>query len=285
MKQIGTYNKIPEGLKVATLKKGEYVLYRLLDPVIDQNDPKKEKFIWPRAKKIPTLDTIADPKTGAPINIGVVQRVDKDGMPTIVTHWVNGMENNGYFTLTGGKGNDDYLHWFFELANTNLSNPNRDDSVTPLFERIDRIADAKKKLKKRDEELDALVYVRDMDDKALINLAASMNWNEKEDTDILRNQAIDLAKADPKKFAQMVRSKDVEIKATLKRAQDGSIIRYDVQQHKIIWVNNSDTIATLARVEGQDWLTGMSDWIKTSKNGEKVYESIRKQLNKEPEPA
>lgn len=281
MKQIGTYNKIPDGLKVAPLKKGEYVLYRLLEPTIDPNDPKKEKLVWPRAKKIPTLDRITDPDSGTPIDIGVVERVDRDGLPSIKTFWVNGMENNGYFTVTQGKGNDDYFYWFFELTNANKSNPKRDQSVTPLFERIDRVADEKKKLKKRDEELDALIYVRDMDDKSLRLLAAAMAWDDRDEIDALRNKAIDFAKADPKKFGLVVRSKDVEIKANLKKAQDAEVIKYNIQQNKVVWGSSGDTIATLPRVEGQDWLTGMCDWIKTAKNGDKNYEAIRKQLDKE----
>jgi hypothetical protein len=285
MKQIGSYNKIPDSLQVPPLKKGEYVLYRLLDPAIDPNDPLKQKYIWPRAKKIPTLDRIHDPKTGEPIDIGVVDRVNRDGVPSIKTYWVNGSESNGYFTLTGGRGYDDYFYEYFELTNTNKSNPHRDTSVFPLFERIDRVADEKKKLKKRDEELDALIYVRDMGEKELRLLAASMMWDDKDDIDALRNRAIDFAKADPRKFSTVVRSKDVEIKANLKKAQELEVIRYNTQQNKVVWGVSNDTIATLPRVEGQDWLTSMCDWIKTAKNGDKTYEAIRKQLDSKMQPA
>lgn len=283
MKQVGTYNKIPDTLKVTPLTKGQVILYRLLDPVIDPTDPLKQKLIWKKAVKIPTLDVIADPATGAPIEIGVVDRVDRDNVPTIKTFWARGMENNGYFSLTGGQGHDDYFYWMFELTNYNKSNPNRDQTVEAKFERVDRVGDAKKGLKKLDDELNALIYVRDMDVKDLKNLAAAMMWDENDAVDILRERAKELAKADALKFSAIVRSKDVEIKAILKRAYDKGDIKYNVQQNKVQWGSNNETIATLQRIEGQDWLSQMADWIKTAKNGDKTYEAIKRMANKETE--
>jgi hypothetical protein len=124
-----------------------------------------------------------------------------------------------------------------------------------------------------------------MDAKSLQLLAASMNWDEKEDIDILRAKAKDFAKEDPKRFSVVVRSKDVEVKAILKRASDNGVINFNIQQNKVVWVSNNETIATLPRIEGQDWLTGMADWIKTAKNGLQTYEAIKKLANKEIETA
>jgi hypothetical protein len=162
MKKVGVFNNLPASLKVNALQKGTTKLYRLVNFVIDntdQNNPNRR--VWPKAIKIPTLDRILDPDTNDVLPIGVVNTVDRDGNPAINTFWVRGMENDGYFLLSGDSIQDQYFHWYFSLTNYNRSNPRRDTSIEALFEEVDAPGDAKKELKKLDIELE-LLYVRDM---------------------------------------------------------------------------------------------------------------------------
>jgi len=277
MKRVGVFNNLPANMKVAPLKRGTTILYRLVNYVIDNTDPAKpNRRVWPKAIKIPTLDQIIDPDTNEVIRIGVVNTVDCDGNPSIDTYWVRGMENDGYFILSGDSIKDQYFHWYFSLCNHNRSNPRRDTSVDPLFELVDAPGDAKKELKKFDVELEAMLFVRDMSTEELKNFAASLGWNEKEDADILRNMAKDLAKKDAVAFNKLITNKDVELKAFIKRAKDAGAIVYDQRQNKVML--NGETIATFARVEGMNWITQMADWIKTAKNGDRVLDAIKKSV-------
>jgi hypothetical protein len=277
MKKVGTWNNLPDDMKVEPIKKGTTVLYRLINYSVDNTDPTKpNRKVWPKAIKIPTLDRIINPKTNDIVGIGVVNSVDRDNNPSIDTFWVRGMENDGFFLLSGDSIKDQYYHWYFSLCNFNRSNLNRDTSIEALFELVDAPGDAKKELKKFDIELEALNFVRDMNSQDLKTFAASMSWNEKEDADILRNMAKDLARRDPVAFNKMISNKDVELKAYIKRAKDSGAIVYDQRQNKVIL--NGETVATFARVEGMNWLTQMADWIKTAKNGEKVLDAIKRSV-------
>jgi hypothetical protein len=277
MKKVGAYNNVPKEIEPKPLSRGTTILYRLVNYVIDNSDPAKpNRRVWPKAIKIPTLDRIMHPTENTVIPIGVVNTVDRDGNPSIDSYWVRGMENDGYFILSGDSVKDQYYNWYFQLCNFNRSNPRRDTSIDPLFELVDAPGDAKRELKKFDVELEAMLYVRDMNTQDLKNLAASLSWNEKEDIDILRNMAKDLAKRDPIKFNALITGKDVELKAFIKRAKDAGTIVYDQRQNKVIL--NGETIATFARVEGMDWLSQMADWIKTAKNGESTLQAIKKSI-------
>ena len=279
MKKVGVYNNLPASIKVEPLKRGTTKLYRLINYSVDNTDPARpNRRVWPKAIKIPTLDRILDPETNDVIPIGVVNTVDRDGNPSINTFWVRGMENDGYFLLNGDSIQDQYYHWYFSLTNYNRSNARRDSSIEPLFEVVDAPGDAKKELKKLDIELEALLYVRDMSAQDVKNLAASLAWNEKEDIDILRNMAKDLAKKDAIAFNKLVTNKDMEMKAFIKRAKDAGAIVFDSKQNKLSWAITNETIATFPRVEGVNWLSQAADWIKTAKNGEQTLAAIKKSL-------
>jgi hypothetical protein len=279
MKRVGVYNNIPKELKVEPIRKGTTMLYRLVNYSVDNSDPTKpNRKVWPKAIKIPTLDRILDPNTNEVIPIGVVNTVDRDGNPSIDTFWVRGMENDGYFLLSGDSIKDQYYHWYFSLCNFNRSNPKRDTSIDALFEVVDAPGDARKELKKLDIELEALLYVRDMNREDLKTFAAALGWNEKEDADILRNMAKDLAKRDPVAFNKIITNKDMELKAFIKRAKDAGTIMHDNKQNKVVWTVNNETIATFPRVEGVNWITQMADWIKTSKNGDSTLAAIKKSV-------
>jgi hypothetical protein len=296
MKPIGTYNRLPKTFKQPErLKPGQSVTYRLHEDFktiqITSRDGKKEER-WPESLKLPVTDVVylkyKDEKDGEEreelFDIGIVRSVDRDNVPTVESWWLPAHALKGEFVLTGGDMNDEKRYWFAELSNYNGSNPNRDKSKKIYFYKVDVEGEAEDKNKLVDLELECLLFIKNCTPKELKKLAAAFQYNENLPMNVLRDKLNSFARKDPKKFSNLATSKDVEIKATIQRAYQAQVIKYNPQQHKIMWSSNNSTIASLKRVEGLTWQEQFTDWIKTAgKGGTDTFENIKKLLNSDPE--
>jgi hypothetical protein len=262
MKPIGNYNKLPKTFKgPEKLKPGQTITYKLHEdykrivPQDKYNGQKIER--WPEMLKIPAVDLVrinyTDEK-GEPasdfFDIGLIQRLEgKDGvfLPVAKPWWTHPNMSGGEITLTGGIIEDEERYLYAELCNYNGSNPNRDTSKPIYFYRVDREADAEKKVRLVDLELECLIFIKNLTPKEIKKLAASFQLNENEPVLILRDKLNDFARKDPQRFNNLATSKDVEVRATIHRAHTKEVIRYAPQQHKIVWGSNNSTIATLKK--------------------------------------
>ena len=296
MKPVGNYNRLPKTFEQPKkLKPGESVTYRLSEDFkthqITSRDGNVEER-WPENLKIPISDTIwinykdeNDVERSELFDIGLITRVDKDNIPTqIESWWMPANALKGEFQLTGGSIEDEKRYWFAEMCNYNGSNPNRDKSKKIYFYRVDKEGDAKKKNRMVDLELECLMFIKNCTPKEIKSLAAAFQLNENEPQEVLRNRLNEFARKDPERFNNLSTSKDVEIKATIQRAFTAQVIKFNPQQHKVVWGSNNATIATLKPVEGLKWQEQFYDWVKTSgKGGMDTFETIKKLLSSDTE--
>lgn len=278
LKSIGRYNNFPKGFEQPKLAKGEAALYQLLNSVADPDRP--GQFRYNALTKIRSIDTVVI--NDETVDIGLVKSVTREGDVNEVDYIkIMGQENAGYFRLVGGSINDDKMYAFLELCNENESNPNRDESRIAKFRRIDDLKDAKDTRKKRSDKLAAMTFASNMNLTSVKQFASSRNWDENLEPEVLRSMVEKLAEENPKEFIRLAMDKDIEIKATIKRAIDNKVIEFNLPQSKWVWVKGGETIAQVARVEGIEPFDGLCDFIKTHKNGNTVYEAIAKGTKKQ----
>src|SRR5438045_8899309 len=135
MKQVGNYNKFSEGFQRPKLKKGEKVVFRLADELvqIDPSDPLKKKKLFPLLVQVPPTDTILT--DDGPVQIGLVKRVDKDGIPQDCDYleFELGQGEPGSFILRGDNVLDVSKYPYAKLTDHNGSKPGLDETKRVYF--------------------------------------------------------------------------------------------------------------------------------------------------------
>ncbi len=278
MKVVGNVNNISDAIRPPKLKPGETVVYKLLCGVEnpDNEQRKTVPILYPQSKTIPSKDRIWDKGKQDFVDIAIVESVVNMGSYTDIKPRklsVAAKANSGTFSCTGGNVVEEEIYEFVELTNTNRSNPERDESVEPLFERMDAEKDSKDRSRKRSVLLEAMTYAQSMTDGDVKTFAASVNWNEAEPIDILRDKVEAFAEKDPAGFTKVVEGKDRDAKAIIKRAVDAGKIGYDTEQHRIVL--NGQTLIKLERSESTDWLTQAAEFCLHSQKGQKVLTTIK----------
>lgn len=275
----GGVNDVSEELKPKKLQKGEVIIYQMLNGHV--NPIKEERatrpYIFPFASEIPSTDRIYDPHKKDYVDIALVESFDKE--KNVIPRKIKVFgTTGGKFSCSAGIIADEEQYEYLEMTNYNKSNPNRDESVEPLFERVDVIGTSKANRKKRNDLLEALKYAQALTDGEAKEFAASVGWNETDPIDIIRDRIEDFAQTKPSEFIKTVEAKDREIKAVIKRGIDAGVINYDTQQHKITIASNNNTLIKMDRVEGVDYLTQAADYVMHNKNGDKVFQTIKRLL-------
>ena len=279
MKVIKNINNLHASSVPKKLGKGEVVKYQLLigQPNPDPDKAKTRPIVYPTLFQIPSTDRIWDAHKNDYVDIALVQSWDKDNNIIAKPIWVPSTDN-GIIELKGGSVTDGEQYEIMELLNCNESNPNRDASVPALFKRIDEEKDSKTRSKKRSSLKESLTYALNMTDGQVKDFAASLGWNEQELPGVLRDKVEHFAQTDPEGFLKHVESKDVEVKTAIKKAITAGGLAYDAQQHRIVLVSTNSTLIKMDRAEGVDFLTQAAEYVLHNKNGQKVFDTIKKLL-------
>lgn len=290
MKVIGDFNKISPKLKkeIPKLKQGQVVTFQMLNgvtnPEPDPTERSKTPMLYGKAQ-ISTRDRIFDPylnETGDYVDIGVVKNFSKnrDGDYEIETRlFVPGMgefQFGGKFSLMGGRIEDEELFEFLWLCNENEKNPYRDKSVKPLFKPVNLLEDSKETINTTSRLREAVNLAGDMDVETAREIAASLNWSNIAEPEVLMAKINDFAAKFPDQFLKTAKSPKRETKATIKKALDNGVINFDVLTKKVTL--GSELIATLSFRDGDDFLNAFTDWLNTSIHGADVLGNIKNQL-------
>jgi hypothetical protein len=183
--------------------------------------------------------------------------------------------------LSGDRIEDLEMYEVLELKNCNGSNPFRDRSEPPLYERVNEAAESKVRSKKRNFLFDSLDAIRHWTPDELRFAAASYNISASLDPDVLKDKLEEIAEKDPETFYKSIESDDNQIKAVIKLAKDAGIISFSAHEYK--WMDASgETIALLDRREGVDENAALLQFLKTSVNGPAIQGKLEKLLKKKP---
>ena len=226
---------------------------------------------------IPPTDQIYDTHAKKMVDIGTVLSVGSDGrLERVLKFDMKPNKHTGDFYLYGNNEQHQYLYWYFQICNYNRSNKRRFTNKPDLFFEVDEAGEAKKMVAKNNQRLNVERYIlQTAGYRDLKMIAESVGLDVPQDEDILRSNVLQYALNDVSKFEVMLTDKkEIESKSVIKRAIDEGIVEWrEVERTMVL---GGATIATLARVEGKKPHEQLDEYLKTTKNGDKVFENIKK---------
>jgi len=286
-------NKISSTLKKyldeRKLKPLDIVKYRLLNGK-ENKDPQKIKgddIIFPSSVNIPVAGTIIDPgdtdKDGNVTNSGLVQIAavryfdDKTKQPAFKKFYVRPEKGDGgIFILRGNVAEDLEMYDVLELSNVNASNPYRDVSFEPIFERVDEMKEANKRSAKRNYLFDSLNAIRNWSYDEMRIIGAGYNLSTSLPQDVLRDRLEEIAEKDPKTFFESIESDSLKTKAVIKMAKDAGVISFIAHENKWIYTGSDEPITILDRKEGITETEQFALFLKNNVNGDKILGNLKK---------
>jgi hypothetical protein len=258
--------------KVAPLKRGQKVTYELVNIGVDplSTDGRPE---LPFVLGIPTRDRIIDEDDNI-VDIAYITNYSFGNNPVFgEIQFTKAM--GGTITLAGGKVEDQKMYEFMELSNYNASNPNRDQTVNPLFKRVDYKKDKADERKQRTLLVEAIGAATKLNKVESARIAIALNIVA-EDADELAIRIEEFAERNPAKFLAMLENADLAIMEVADAAKKAGLISVDTQARKISSSSGS-TLYTWAPEAGVDWKEKFVQFTK-SEEGQAFYKEIQSSL-------
>jgi hypothetical protein len=277
MKKTKEFNNISKELeKEISLKPGEKAVFKLLNIKPDTNNP--GRFLIPSAVSIREIDRVNDPNLDEWVDVAHITSVNREGKPYIEPiHFTK--DNMGILELHGESPTDVEKAAYLRLSSYNESNVNRDKSISPAFFEINTKKDAEKKRASRSDRLTAMTTAAALSDDEAKEIYAALNLDSSEDIGLIREYLEDMAEKTPDVFNTHFSDKTRQIKATLRKAVDAGALALDKPGSKFVWAATNETAFTFAKKAGAEPYVEFADFILTGKNGDKLFEEIKKALN------
>ena len=220
-----------QGRKKNTRKPTTYRLYR------ERKDKKTGKVKFPIVHMLKAEDIIFDPEKGINRKIRYIpgepsifeDEQKEDSMVKSPITFNNGVLMVDYTNPT--------LRKYLDMCNANASNPDRIPGSSRVFKRLDFEKDAKEKMEKEIQSMDALRTVFDMPLNKLLGYAQVLGVNVDKSTDEIRYDMKVLAEKDPINFVAGLDDPKMEIKQTILRGKEAGVISWD--SGKITWVQGN----------------------------------------------
>lgn len=287
LEQIGHWNDLSPKLREELNEKikgfGKRVKYKFN---ISHDNPDPEKVngstIWPFIYTLdPVSFRITDPYEkregkSSTKQIGMINELDEKGLPKSFFKFRVSERHKGVVILDLENNPHDVMEcMFLELHPKLTDGMFKDKTRQPIFSRVDEAKDAKEGREKRETRLKAMDAARNMSDKEVTEFAVAMLWDESEEVPTLRNQVEDLAEKDPQVFTDLIKSKNIEYQAVIKKALDKQIIAYNPADFKFIWCSTQQAIASLGvNLQDKNHVERFAEWLQI--NGQKSEEIYRK---------
>lgn len=281
LKKVLHYNNVSAELlkTVPKLKKGEVVRFKSNSIKADDKSPRK--FTGPYMENIPTTDTIFDKSQDRWVEIAYADQTNTSkGESIAVMRTIKFVAPLGEIACTGGIAKDEYLYYFLMLTNANGSNENRDTSKSVYFTVVDDEKAAKEKRSARNKKLDALNKATAMTPEEVRDFIASTGGNDKADLEVQREIVESWADKDPEEFLKKATDVSANLKATVKRALDQGVLKFDKEQMQFSWGDSGEPIMTVPRGQGLDHIRDFVETCIADKRYEKVIPTIKTSLKK-----
>ena len=130
------------------------------------------------------------------------------------------------------------LFEFMERDNRNVTNPYRDPSTTPVYERVDVVEKAKISAQNDadDQLFEALRTLNDLPTQERIDLAMAKGLAGSDDDIALITRALrDYAKGNPAAFVADANSPETKVRADVANALEARLLIYDAAQDSYKW--------------------------------------------------
>lgn len=283
-KVIGNFNNVSkETMSKVPPFRGQ-VKYRILKSANVVDNQGKITTIYNQEVGIPTRCWIMD--NGNPIEIGVVDKVNKEGDISTLQYTVLAKQSFGFFTLDSSNPEDHKFYYHFELCNANSSNENRDKAEEPLFMKVDFVKNAAATNNSVDELTEALLLVKDMKFGEMKVFAESMNFDVAQPDSVIIANVKEYAKNNPETFILLAgNKKGLEVKSAFKQALDSNKIAYDTINNKLKVIASDEVLMTFDKGDERLLLDKISEWVNTNTNGQKVLATVKGLIKPSVAPA
>lgn len=294
----GLYNDLSPELRKELEEKvrsfGKIVRYKF---DISNPNPDPEKFdgktVWPNCYTLdPAVFNIVDKDEAREgksksKRIGLVDGFDERGMPNKFMKIKVYGRSRGELVLKVEDVPEEFdMAMYLELHPKLVGGKFADPTKRQLIKRIDERAAATEERETRKARKKAMDVAETMSDADIIQFADAMTWDSAEDLMKLRNMTESLAETDPSFFNDLVESKNLEYRATVKQAINKRIIAFDPAENKFIWTSNNQVLAVL-QFSNKNEIEALSDWLQGSGSKEnEIYKKIKSLIgSKEKTPA
>lgn len=272
-------DKLKDYLKERELKPGEIVKYRLLNGTknVDPKRRKGEEMLFPASTCVVTSERIIDPGTNKVVQIGMVKSFnDLNLQPTFGKFYAKpDAGTNGIFAIHADRVNELDFYEILELSNKNKSNPFRDESILPLYERIDEVKQASIRSDKRNYLKMSWDSIAAFTEKQTKVMAAAYNIPTEQSKSILKDILESIAEKDPETFYNNIDNKDLVIAALIRMSIEKSLINYNPIENKWVYSGSGETVALLNRREGVDEFEGLKQYLKSAGNGSIIQDKLK----------
>lgn len=267
-----SFNKLSK--KLAVGKPSQAVVYRLL--TAGQKNPFTGRPMYPSGYGYSGIASIYDEGDEENPEKTIIYQTGTKPLPNGAAEPIIGRIDWGSTgTLTVQK-NQQSLFEFMERDNRNASNPFRNKSVQPLYERVDEEATAKEQNAKIDLELDALLLIKTMDGAELVRYAKALDVDTNRKIEQIIHDMRVIARRDPKTFIDNASSILMKVRAEVKDAVEQGILEFDAADNKYIWRKEKNALVIVPR--GTDELDFAVNFLVSDKKGEVAYKEIVKRL-------
>ena len=238
----------------------------------ERKDRKTGRTKFPIVHMLKAEDIIYDPEKGINRKIRYIpgepsifeDEQKEDSMVKSPITFSNGLLMVDYTNPT--------LKKYLDMCNANASNPDRISQGPPVFKRLDFEKDAKEKMEKEIQSMDALRTVFEMPLNKLLGYAQVLGVNIDKSTDEIRYDMKVMAEKDPVKFIAGLDDPKMEIKQTILRGKDAGILDWD--SSKITWVQGNQRPVITHVPLGVKPLDCLADMCMTDK-GRGVIDQIK----------
>lgn len=240
-----------------------------LDPVqFNINDPHEKRDGVSKSKKISLVDGLDD--KGIPNKFRKIR--------------VEGKFKGQYILNLADNPEHLYYAMYLELHPKLTGGKFADKSKQQVFSRVDENALATEQRKERSVRKLAMDTAERMSDAEIKEFADAMGWDSTDSVIILKNKAEEMAEQSPEMFNDLVSDKKMKYQASVKRAVDKGIWKYDPVEGILSWASTSQPIAVMGpTIAGRTDYERLAEWFLTA--GKKADDAYNKMLTLEKEPA
>lgn len=221
---------------------------------------------------IPPKDTVFD--TDGTIHVvAAIERMDK-GEPTFFMIPVYST-SDGLFTFNEKSPKDSKIIDYLLASNLFKDNTERDTSVEPMYQLVDKVAKAQHSNKIRHDKGKAYQFADLMSDQDIQDFAAAMGWDENDNPITLRDAVGEMIDTNPTNFIKLYETPELAYRTILKRCIAGGHATFSASEYKI---SAGGTHILLNRVHGKNEYEQFQEYIMQSTKGEEIINTLKAML-------
>ena len=232
---------------------------------------------YPTNKTLPSEEEIFDPNTKKTRTIRYARgesSIYKDEQPKEVVLGSIVFYNGSLMV----DGMNPSLMEFLEVSNHNADNPFKRKDKEVIFKKLDPEGDADKAMEKEIEQIQASNLVIQMDFDKLKSLARVMGVSTDQSPKEIKHHMLVVAKKSPKAFMDRYDDPVIAREQIILDALEFGLIT--VTARSVNW-KIGDNVGLITPVPfGMKPISYLAEWSMTDKEGEKVFEDIKKRVEK-----